>query len=301
MEQRSSSLLRVAAPLKSLVQRFTYLGLIFATFGLMLLGRLDAVLIDRVRIEVTDAVAPVLEALSRPVATVANGINNFKDLSAIRQDNQRLEQENSRLMQWQTVARKLQAENTILKTLVGVAQEEKAKYITARVIAASRNTFSHSIIANEGQNAGLRKGQAVISVNGLIGRVSEVSDNSARILLLTDIISRIPVIVESTRTRAILAGGNTGRPHLIHLPPDAKISPSERIVTSGHGGAFAPGIPIGVVASVREGGIEVQLFTDFDQLEYVRIADYGLDFFVDSSALNAPKNGKYRVGITGKK
>ncbi len=301
MEQRPSSLLRIAAPLKSMVQRFTYLGLILAAFGLMLVGKVDAVLIDRVRVEVTDAVAPILEALSRPAATVADTINNFRELSVIRQDNVRLKQENNRLMQWQTVARKLQAENAALKSLVGAVHEKKAKYVTARVIAGSRSSFSHSMIVNEGKNAGLKKGQAVISANGLIGRVSEVSNNSARILLLTDIISRIPVIVEATRTRAIMAGGNTARPHLIHLAPGAKISPSDRIVTSGHGGAFAPGLPIGVVASVSDGGNEIQLFTDFDRLEYVRIADFGLNGLVDTSILNPAKNHRNKVGNTDKK
>lgn len=304
MEQRPSSLLRIAAPLRSLFQRFTYLGLIMAAFGLMLVGKVDTVLVDRVRMEVTDAVAPILEALSRPAATVAEGVKNFNDLSSIRQDNYRLLEENSRLMQWQTVARKLQAENAALRTLVGVVNEGTAKYVTARVIAGSRSAFSHGMIVNAGKNAGLIKGQAVIGSLGLIGRVSEVSNNSARILLLTDIDSRVPVVIESSRTRAILAGGNSARPQLIHLTPGAKISPSDRIVTSGHGGAFAPGLPIGVVASVSDGGIEVQLLTDFDRVEYVRIADFGLDGLVDMSVLNSAKNAearKNKYGTAGKR
>jgi len=92
--------------------------------------------------------------------------------------------------------------------------------------------------------------------------------------------SRIPVVIESSRVRAILAGDNVDRPRLIHLPPGASISPGDRVVTSGHGGAFPWGLPIGAVASVSDEGITVQLFTERDRLEYVRTVDFGLDGIV---------------------
>ena len=281
MEQRPSALLRIAAPLKSLVQRFMYLGLIAAAFGLMLLGKVDAVLVDRVRAEVTDAVAPILEAFSRPVATVSEGIQNFQELRVIRDENAKLKQENARLMQWQTVARKLQSENVALHQLLGVVHDKSAKYVTARVIAGSAGALSNMLIVNSGKYDGVRKGQAVISDRGIIGRISEVSNRSARVLLLTDINSRVPVLIESNRTRAI-----------IHLPPGARVTPSDRIITSGHGGAFPSGLPVGVVASVSDGGIEVQLFTDFSRLEYVRIADFGLTGLVDMSVQKPTSKSK---------
>jgi len=286
LEQRPSALLRIAAPLKSLVQRFMYLGLIAAAFGFMLLGKVDAVLVDRVRADVTDAVAPILEALSRPVATVSEGIQIFQDLRVIRDDNARLKQENARLMQWQTVARKLQSENKKLNDLLGVVHDQSVKYVTARVIAGSGGSLSNMLIVNTGKKHGVRKGQAVISERGIIGRISEVSNRSARVMLLTDINSRVPVLVESNRTRAIMTGTNTARTKLIHLPQGARVTPSDRIITSGHGGAFPSGLPVGVVASVSDGGIDVQLFTDFSRLEYVRIADFGLNGLVDMSVQN---------------
>jgi rod shape-determining protein MreC len=292
LEQRPSSLLRIAAPLKSLLQRFMYLGLIAAAFGLMLLGKVDAVLVDRVRAEVTDAVAPILEALSRPVATVSEGIQNFQDLKFIRDENAMLKQQNARLMQWQTVARKLQAENVALQQLLGVVHEKSAKYVTARVIAGSSGSLANMLIVNTGKKDGVRKGQSVISDRGIIGRISQVSNRSARVLLLTDINSRVPVLVESNRTRAIMAGNNTARTKLIHLPQGARVTPSDRIITSGHGGAFPSGLPVGVVASVSDNGIEVQLFTDFSRLEYVRIADFGLNGLVDMSVQKRPAKSK---------
>jgi len=300
LEQRPSALLRIAAPLKSLVQRFMYLGLIGAAFGLMLLGKVDAVLVDRVRAEVTDAVAPILEALSRPVATVSKGIQNFQELVVIREENAILKQQNARLMQWQTVARKLQAENVALQNLLGVVHDQSANYVSARVIAGSAGAFSNMLIVNAGTNDGVRKGQAVTSDRGIIGRISEVSNRSARVLLLTDINSRIPVLIENNRTRAIMTGTNTSRTKLIHLPPGARVTPSDRIITSGHGGAFPSGLPVGIVASVSDGGIEVQLFADYAKLEFVRIADFGLNGLVDMSVQKSSAKHK-ASGRTGKK
>jgi rod shape-determining protein MreC len=97
--------------------------------------------------------------------------------------------------------------------------------------------------------------------------------------LITDINSRIPVLVESTGARAIMAGDNTDQPRLIHMPPGSVANVGDRIVTSGHGGAFPPGLPIGVVSAVGEGddGVVVQPFVGRDQLEYVQVIDYGLE------------------------
>ena len=98
MEQRSSAFIRIAAPLKSLVQRFMYLGLVLSAFSLMFLGKFDAVTIDKLRVEVTEAIAPILEAFSRPAATVSMYIQNVQDLSNIRDENIRLKQENMGLL-----------------------------------------------------------------------------------------------------------------------------------------------------------------------------------------------------------
>ncbi|MFQ5958820.1 MAG: rod shape-determining protein MreC, partial [Alphaproteobacteria bacterium] len=96
------------------------------------------------------------------------------------------------------------------------------------------------------------------------------------ILLLTDLNARIPVVIESTRVPAILAGDNTDRPRLTFLPVNARVSPGDRIVTSGQGGMLPPGLPVGLVAVVEDNIALVQLFVDWHTLEYVRVLDYTL-------------------------
>jgi rod shape-determining protein MreC len=284
MDPRPSTILRIAQPLRTLVQRFTYLGLVVAAFGLMLVGKIDAVIVDQVRGEVINVVAPILGAVSRPLQTASGALDLVQDLADIRAENARLREENARLMQWQTVARKLQADNASLSKLLTLVPEAQATYISARVIASARSAFANSIVLNAGAVHGVRKGQAVLGDAGFIGRIADVSSHASRVLLLTDVSSRIPVLLEVSRARALLVGGNVARPRLVFVAPGTRVTASERIVTSGDGNAFPQGLPLGTVASVTDSAIEVQLFVDYDKLEYVRIADFGLDGLVDRQA-----------------
>ena len=150
MEFRPSTLLRVAAPLRSLAQRFMYVSLIVSSFVLMLVGKIDVELIDHFRAEVTNVAAPVLAALSRPASSISNGLENIRALIYLREENARLLEENTKLKQWVYVARRLQAENTALQNLLHSATDPKPKFITARIIAGSRGAISYSFVINAG-------------------------------------------------------------------------------------------------------------------------------------------------------
>ncbi len=267
---------RIAVPIKGLIQRFAYVGLVVAAFGLMLLGKADVLLVERIRTQVTDALAPILDVLSRPVATVSDVVDQVRELASLREENAGLREDKVRLLQWQTVARRLEAENKALRALLDFVPGPEASYVTARVIGDTGGAFAHASVLNAGFRAGVRKGQAVVTGDGLVGRVAGVGTRSTRVILITDLNSHIPVLVDRTRTRAILAGDNSEVLRLIRLPPGAEVSPGDRVVTSGHGGAFPPGLPVGVVASVGDAGIGVQPFVERSRLEYVRVVDFGL-------------------------
>lgn len=293
MKERSRPIHRFAQPIKGAAQRFAYMGLVVGAFGLMMLGKADAVLMERFRTQIADALAPIMDVLSRPAATAAEGVRRVQELASLREENAVLRKENARLLQWQTAARKLNAENDALRGLLNYIPEDGASFITGRVIADSGGAFVRSLLLNAGARDGVRKGQAVVSGEGLVGRVAGVGARSARVLLVTDLNSRIPVVLESTRARAILAGNNMELPHLIRVPPGASVSPGDRVVTSGHGGAFPPGLPVGVVAAVSEAGIAVRPFVEQDRLEYVRVVDFGLRGIL-------PSQGPPPAGGTGK-
>lgn len=265
------------ATLRHLVQRFAFVSLMVAAVALMVMGKADILLIERTRTMIADGVVPILDAISRPAATVAELSENIRELASLRAENARLKAENQRLMHWQTVARRLNAENAILNDHLNVVADPDPAFITARIVADLGSAYGHSMLLNAGSRDGVRKGQAVLSGEALIGHIAEVGERSARLLLLTDINARIPVALEGSRTRAILTGDNKDRPKLNYVAGSPTISVGERVVTSASGAAFPPGLPIGVVASTNDGGaIRIDPFVKRHELEFVAIVDYGL-------------------------
>lgn len=275
MKQHSGPVGRVAA-LRLLVHRFAFLALIAAAFGLMLIGKAETLLVERARMAVVDAVAPILDVLARPAATIAEVVEHVRELSALRAENVHLREENAKLMHWQTVARRLDHENRSLRAQLNYVPDPDPSFITARIVADTGGAFVHSLLVNAGSRDGVRKGQAVVAGEVLVGRIAEVGIRTARVLLLTDINSRIPVMIESSRTKAILTGDNSDRPRISYLIDGISISRGDRVVTSGHGGAFPPGIPVGVVSSVGEGTATLEPFVHRHRLEYVTVVDFGL-------------------------
>jgi rod shape-determining protein MreC len=283
--------LRLAQPFRLFVQRFAFLSLVLASFGLMVFGKADPDTVARLRTTVTDAVAPILDALSRPTGAISNATTTLQEMADLRAENQRLRDENARLLEWQTAARHLQSQNESLRSLLNFVPIPPPSHITARVIADPGGPFAQSVLLNVGERDGVTKGQAVISGEGLVGRVAMVGNRSTRVLLLTDINSRIPAVIESSRARGILTGDNGDQARLLFLPVNAAIAPGERVVTSGHGGVFPPGLPIGVVSSVADGVVRVQPFLRRHRLEYARVVDYGLKGILRDDGLDQAGGG----------
>lgn len=274
--RNSGSVVRLAAPLRALAQRFSFLLLLFASVALMMVGKIDALSVDSARARVTDAFAPILDAISRPAATAAHVVESVVEVQNAFEENQRLKAENARLLQWKQAALRLEAENISLRSLLKATPEPSSSFITARVIAAPGSSFLRTLVVTAGRRDGVRKGQAAIAGSGLVGRVIEVGEWSARILLLTDINTRIPVVLERSRQRAVMAGDNSDHTRLLYLPPEAPVQVGERVVTSGHGGQFPPGLPVGVVSSAGERGVRVQPNVDLSRVEHLQLVEFSL-------------------------
>ncbi len=268
---------QVAATLRAGVQRFAFVLLVVGAFGVMVIGKADTVIVERIRSAVGDVVTPVLDVLSRPVQTVNDLMADAQDLVTMRAELRRLREENARLLSWQNVAQRLEAENKALRSFLNYQTGPQATFITARVVGDAGSAFVRSMLLNAGARDGVRNGQAVMTADGLAGRITEVGDSSARVLLITDINSRIPVLVERTRDHAMLSGDNSRQPQLNFLPPGAQVQIGDRIVTSGHGGTYPAGLPVGVVASVSDRGvIRIEPLVDWSRMEFVRVVDFGI-------------------------
>ena len=268
--------IRMPAQMRATVQRTALPFLVLLSAGVVVLGKADQMLLDSVRTTMTDAVSPALDVISRPVAGVSNLVDRVRGVVALYQDNRRLVDENERLLQWQQTALKLAADNKQLRSLVKAVPEPAISYATARVIANSGGAYVRTVMIDAGSEGGLARGQAVISGEGLVGRLTEVGVRAARVLLITDLNSRVPVIVESSHTVAVLAGDNSERPRLVYLGNAKDIKIGDRVVTSGEGGIFPPGLPVGVVAALDSGLPRVEPYAELSELGYVMAVDYGL-------------------------
>jgi rod shape-determining protein MreC len=268
-----TSVMRLALPAKVLLQRFAFLFLVLAAFGIMLLSKAETIVVEKVSTVVVDIFAPIMDVLSRPAAAVNDAVKTVRGLADLRDENIRLTRENERLLVWQEAARRLASQTRALQSLLDFKPEPKSRSIATRVIADSGGAFVRSVVVNAGDRDGVRKGQAVVSGAGLAGRVATAGYRSARVLLITDINSRVPVLIESSRDRAILSGDNSGMPRLTFLPANASIKAGDRVVTSGHGGVFPPGLQIGQVV-LSSDGVRVKPNVSFDQLEVVRLIDF---------------------------
>ncbi len=297
MKSHSAPVLQLVGPLRSVAQRFAYSALVLLSLAIIIVGKADASLVERARSAVADAMAPILGVLTRPVGAVADAVDRVHAMVEIYQDNDRLRAENATLLQWQQAARHLDDENQQLRSLLNYQPEQASWFETAEVIGTSGGAYSRNLLLDRGRADGVTKGQAVASGTGLVGRVAEVGERASRVLLLTDLNSRIPVAFESTHERAILAGDNSDRPQLVYLPVHAKIQVGDKLLTSGDGGVFPPGLPVGVVASVDSSGIRVEPSADLARVDYLRIVDFGLGGVLPQSAVPAPKPAGRRAAM----
>lgn len=265
-----------ALPLKSAAQRSGFALLVGLAISLMIVSQVEPRTVEHLRTGITDVTAPVLGFLSRPAASVAEVAGEIDSIMAVHAENQRLLEENSRLLRWQSLASQLGSENETLRAMLKVVPDPQAHFITARVIGDAGGPFVRTLLVAAGEQQGVRKGQAVVTAEGLVGRVVEAGASSGRILLVTDLNSRIPVVISGSRHRAILAGNNTGSLRLEFLAVDARLGIGDRVVTSGEGGAFPPGLPIGRISRVGEDTFQVEPWVKWDRLEFVTVLDYSL-------------------------
>ena len=269
-------MIRLSIQARQALAKLTLPVLIVAAFGLMLLGKADTLLAERARTALADALAPIYAALAEPLGSIKATVTEAADLWNLRTENARLRDENERLRRWQSVALALDAENQRLKASLRWIPDPTASFVTARVVADAGGLYAKAVLLSVGPNHGIRKGDIALDERGLVGRVTEVGARTARVLLITDLNSRIPVILETSRGHAILTGTNGPRPRLMYWPEGQPPQEGERVVTSAEANAFPANLPIGTIHYTAGGAAEVEPAALLTRLEVVRIFDYGL-------------------------
>ncbi len=249
-----------------------YLGLALV---LMAVSQMHSGFAASSRMVVYDVVSPLMQVVSKPFQAASQGFNHVTGLSDLVTKNERLRLENERLRQWYDHALRLEAENKSLKSLVNLTDLPRYTHVAARVIADTGGAFAQSVMIDAGQSSGVKEQFAALTGEGLVGRVIESGRWASRVLLLTDSNSRVPVLIEQSRHRAVIAGNNTSQMTLLYLPDDASVFVGQRVVTSGHGGIFSAGIPVGIITQVGAQGIKVEPIVDLKRVEHMQLIDFG--------------------------
>jgi rod shape-determining protein MreC len=268
-------MLRLSIQVRQALGKLSLPVLIAAAFGLMLLGKADALLAERARMALADALAPIYATLATPLGGVRDTVAGIADLWGVHNENHRLREENESLRRWQSVAVALDAENQRLKANLRWVPDPTPSFITARVVADAGGIYAKAVLLSVGPNHAVRKGEIALDERGLVGRVTEIGARTARVLLITDLNSHIPVILGNSRAHAILIGTNGPRPRLVYWPEGTPPQEDERVVTGAQVGGFPANLPIGTVHFTSANVPEVLPAAMLDRLEIVRIFDYG--------------------------
>ncbi|WP_108484255.1 rod shape-determining protein MreC [Oceaniglobus ichthyenteri] len=253
------------------VRRILVGGMVLLCLAIFLFWRIDSPRAERFRAQIIDTVVPSFDWALVPVTKVANMVRDFQSYTRIYEQNQELRRELQQMKAWKEAALQLEQENAKLLDLNKVRLDPSLTFITGVVLADSGSPFRQSVLLNVGARDGIQNGWATTDGLGLVGRVSGVGDTSARVILLNDTNSRIPVTIQPSGQRSILAGDNTALPPLDFLEAAEAVRPGDRVISSGDGGVFPAGLLVGQVVLGTDKQLRVRLAADYERLEFLRV------------------------------
>lgn len=257
---------------RPLIQRAFTVLLIITALTLLLLARAQHPVVASMRAQMLDTITPIADWLAQPVSGVRGLIRDKNALFNTFEANKQLRAENDTLRHWQAVAQALKAENDALRALAGYSPVSNVSYVTARVIGQSPGSYASTLTLNVGAQSGIKQFQPVVDAFGLVGRVTDIGEHTARVLLLSDSSSRIPVVTANARIHAIANGTGDEMLRLTFLGGDASdVALGEQIVTTEEGGLMPGGIILGTVFKRDADGLLVKPIRPLAHSEYVRI------------------------------
>jgi rod shape-determining protein MreC len=263
--------------------------LLLCLVGIFVLWRIDSPRVERFRAQVVDQVVPSFDWAMAPVTGVVNILRDFQSYQKIYQQNRELRRELQQMKAWKEAALQLEQENARLLDLNNVQLDPRLTFITGVVLADSGSPFRQSVLVNVGSRDGIVDGWAAMDGLGLVGRISGVGDNTARVILLTDTSSRVPVTVQPSDQPALVIGDNSAAPALDFIENPDRVRPGDRVMTSGDGGVLPAGLLVGQVTEDPGGRMRVRLAADYDRLEFLRVLrDHPTERISDPGQLLAP-------------
>ncbi|RZO49483.1 MAG: rod shape-determining protein MreC [Candidatus Pelagibacterales bacterium] len=262
--------IRSAFLTKSTKQKFSLFALIILSIALLFTETIETKPLNFFRAFVKDAIYRGALVVSAPSKSINNFSGFIKEHLSLYDDYGKLKKENSELKNQISGKDFLELENNQLRRLIDEQISSSSNLLSARVMLDKQSPYLNSFIINIGSNKKIKNGMAVLDSKNFIGRIVDVNYFSSRVLLVSDLNSKIPIITEPSAHHAILSGHGKNKPTLEYLPENHNIKNGDKVYTSGREGIFSPGIPIGKVR-IEDNVVKVLLFSDLSQITFVNI------------------------------
>jgi rod shape-determining protein MreC len=235
--------------------------------------------------EVGTGASRIILAITSPFQKVGVGavsvltsiVDKYVLLFNAERDRSVLELRVQSLEQQLVETKEVKAENIHLRTMLGMRDSLPLEGVVAQVIGASVTHWTDDIVIDRGNDDGVREGNPVLNEDGVVGRVTVVSRNSSRVLLVTDRRSGIDALVQSSRSRGVVEGLSDRRCLLQYVVMSDKVAVGDKVITSGLDGYFPRGLLLGTIQSTRGAGagmfhsIEVKAAVDTRKIERVMV------------------------------
>jgi len=257
---------------KGTKQRFSLFVLIVISILLIFLDSVDTKILNNSRSFIKDAIYRGSLVVSLPSQSFSKLSENVSEHLNLYRNYDQLKKENAMLKNNISEIDFLELENAQLREVIQDQVKSASNIISARVIIDKQSPYLNSFILNIGSNKKIKKGMAVLDGKNFVGRIVDVNYFSSRVLLVTDLNSKIPIIIEPTAEHGILSGRGLEKPTIDYLPENYKLKSNDKIYTSGKEGIFLPGIPVGEIKIEEDNIVKVKLFSDLSQVTFLNIS-----------------------------
>ena len=268
--------IRSAFLAKGSKQKFSLFALIVLSIIFLFVETIETKPLNYFRAFIKDVIYRGASVVSAPSKSINNFTDFVKEHMHLYDDYSKLKKENNELKNKISETHFLELENTQLRKLIEEQVSSTSNLMSARVMLDKQSPYLNSFIINIGSNKNIKKGMAALDGKNFIGRIVDVNFFSSRVLLVSDLNSKISVITEPSARHAILSGHGESEPTLEYLPENHNIQDGDKVFTSGREGIFSPGIPIGEV-KIENNIIKVLLFSDLSQITFININLENLD------------------------
>ena len=263
-------LIRSAFIAKGTKQRFSLFALIILSIIFIFIETVETKPLNYLRSFIKDTIYRGSLIVSAPLKGLDSISENINSHVNLYENYSKLKIENENLKNNISESDFLELENTQLRKLIDEQVTSTSNLVSARVMLDKQSPYLNSLIINVGNNKDIKNGMAVLDGKNFIGRIVDVNFFSSRVLLITDLNSKIPIITEPSAYHAILSGHGENPLSLEYLPENHSVLDGHKVYTSGKEGIFSPGIPIGEV-KVEKGIIKVSPFSDLSQITFINV------------------------------